>query len=54
MGGVVIDSGQFNWGADGTGKRFPSLCLPEPACKSRKVESWSTVADYSHIDIGRC
>ena len=29
----MIDSGRFDWGADGTGKRFSSLCLPEPACE---------------------
>lgn len=49
MGGVVIDSGRFNWGADGTGQRFPSLCLPEPACEycSRSISSAGCLV-YTH------
>ena len=47
MGGVVIDSGRFDWGADGTGKRFSSLCLPEPACE------WYTTVSSSYSPVIR-
>ena len=52
MGGAVIDSGRFDWGADGTGERFPSLCQPEPAYHGLSFyESFGDLAftTFSHV-----
>ena len=64
MGGAVVDSGKFNWLADGgtgPGSKFPSLGQPEPGYHGLTfAESFGDLAytTYSHAvglrDLGPC
>ncbi|WP_118137130.1 O-acetylhomoserine aminocarboxypropyltransferase/cysteine synthase family protein [Oceanicella sp. SM1341] len=58
MGGVVVDSGKFDWSASG---RFPSLSAPEPAYHGLKFhETFGPLAFVLHghavglRDLGMC